>query len=267
MEYRSKMSLLLLSMSCLLFFSSCGEEPPQKTTGKDCGEEISQKTKNKDSPAKPIIQGDTTWTDGKITELSSSKSGNDTIEVGLMVYSPKKDSSSARISIYKETSTYSSSGFEFLKSVTTCKDYSIAIDSFRGLDLFNPKNIPIQGYELMEYIPKDNYAYNKSISMRSNTKDDRGLSFDPKVIPTIIENEFNKKLDSASIHIIRRSYFHMNGGYIFSYIQNDTGSYILADSISKKMDSLPKQFIESSYRTSIIKISYGQKRKNISGNK
>ncbi|WP_041329636.1 hypothetical protein [Saprospira grandis] len=248
MEYLSKMSLLLLSMSGFLFFSSCGEEPPQKTTAKD-------------SLAEPIVEGDTTWTDGKITRLSSSKFENDTLEVGLMVYSPKKDSSSARISIYKETSTYSSSGFEFLKSVTTSKDYSIAIDSFRGLDLFNPKNIPLKEYLLMEYIPKDNYASNKSISMRSNTKEDRGLSFDPKVIPTIIENEFNKKLDSESAHIIRKSYFHMNGDYIFSYIQNDTGSYILADSISKKMDSLPKQFIESSYLTSTIKIKSWTKKK------
>lgn len=254
MEYLSKMSLLLLSMSGLLFFSSCEEAHPQKTI-------------DKDSPAEPIVEGDTSWTDGKITELSSSKIENDTMEVALMVYHPQKESNDATISIYKESSIYSFGRKRLLKSISTSKHYSIVIDSFHGLDFFNPKNIPIQEYDLIEYMPKDNYAYTKSILMISNTKNDRGLSFDPKIIPAIIENEFNKKLDSESIHIIRRSYFHMNGDYIFSYIQNDTGSYILADSILKKMDLLPNQFIESSYRTRITKISHGQKRKNIIGNK
>ncbi|EJF52118.1 hypothetical protein SapgrDRAFT_0372 [Saprospira grandis DSM 2844] len=111
MEYPSKMSLLLLSMSSLLFFSSCGEETPQKT-------------KNKDSPAKPIVEGDTTWTDGKITELSSSKIENDTMEVALMVYHPQKESNDATISIYKESSMYSFGRKRLLKSISTSKHYS-----------------------------------------------------------------------------------------------------------------------------------------------
>ncbi|EJF52862.1 hypothetical protein SapgrDRAFT_1137 [Saprospira grandis DSM 2844] len=230
---------LLLSIISLLFFSSCGEESPQKT-------------KDKDSQPEPIVKRDTSWTDGKITRLSSSKrgndviSGNDRIEREFIRYSPNKDSASATISIHRETSTYNFGERTVIKSLNIATEYSIAIDSFRGLDLFDEKNTLIQSYSSLEYNSKDGET--KAIVIKGSTKNYRGEhSFNPKVIPAILEKERNKKIGSKSSYISRSSFMNMNGDYLFSYTEDSQKFNLLADSIVKKLESLPEHFITSYY--------------------
>ncbi|WCL80209.1 hypothetical protein PPO43_09495 [Saprospira sp. CCB-QB6] len=228
MEYRSKMSLLLLSMSCLLFVSSCEEETPQKTTAKD-------------SQPEPIVKRDTSWTDGKITRLSSSKREDSITVVELIEYTPDGDSSST--TIVRTIDKFMPSG----QIISTNAEYytvAIAIDSFRGLDLFDENNTPTQKYHLV----KIKRGHTISLAVRSNRKGDREFSFDPKVIPVIVEKELNKKLDNMSVHTTRKSFFHMNGDCFFSYEISDISTYKLADSIEKKIEPLPEQFIMSYYK-------------------
>ena len=236
---KHQIPLLLSIIIGLLFFSSCREEPPQKTTAKD-------------SLAKPIVMHDTTWTDGKITELSSSKrendtiSGNDIIEQELIRYRPNKDSASAIISIHRETSTYNFDERRVVKSLNIATEYSIAIDSFRGLDLFDEKNTLIQSYSSLEYNSKDGET--RAIVINGSTKNYIGEhSFNPKVIPAILEEEYNKKIGRKSSYISRSSFMNMNGDYLFSYIEDRQKFNLLADSTVKKLESLPEHFITSYY--------------------
>jgi len=224
---------LLLSIISLLFFSSCREETPQKTTGKD-------------SQPEPIVKRDTSWTDGKITRLSSSKRENDVIEREFIRYRPNKASGSATISIHRETSTYNFDERTVIKSVNIATEYSIAIDSFRGLDLFDEKNTLIQSYSSLEYNSKDGET--KAIVIKGSTKNYRGEhSFNPKVIPAILEKERNKKIGSKSSYISRSSFMNMNGDYLFSYTEDSQKFNLLADSTVKKLESLPEHFITSYY--------------------
>jgi len=237
MEYLSKMSLLLVSMSCLLFFSSCGEETPLKT-------------KDKDSQPEPIVKRDTSWTNGKITRLSSSKRENDVIEVELVQYTPNKDSSSATIKLNRSSSTANSKEKSYNSTHITAF-YPIAIDSFQGLNLFNKKNSLLQRYHIMHHsINAKHQETTKTIALYGNRKNFKDfINFSPKVISKILEHELAHPLVTSSPDIQRRSFFDMNGNFLLSFKHDMTINLGLdiTDSLNAKKSLLPDFFIQSIY--------------------
>ena len=228
---------LLLSIISLLFFSSCEEEPPQKTT-------------EKDSLAEPIVIRDTTWTDGKITRLSSSKRENDVIEMELIQYTPNKDSSSATIKLRRSSSTANSKEKSYNSTHITAF-YPIAIDSFQGLHLFDKKNSLLQRYQIMYHsIDTKHQETIKTIALYGNRKNFKDfINFSSKVISKILEHELAHPLVTSSPNIQRRSFFDMNGNFLLSFKHDMTINLGLdiTDSLNAKKSLLPDFFIQSIY--------------------
>ncbi|WCL80207.1 hypothetical protein PPO43_09485 [Saprospira sp. CCB-QB6] len=228
---------LLLSIIGLLFFSSCAEDPPQKTTAKD-------------SQPEPIIEGDTTWTDGKITRLSSSKRGNDVIEVELIQYSPNKDSSSATIKLNRSSSTANSKKKSYNSTHITAF-YPIAIDSFQGLHSFDAESSLLKRYHIMHHsIDTKHQETTKTIALYGNRKNFKDfINFSSKVISKILEHELAHPLVTSSSDIQRRSFFDMNGNYLLSFKHDITINFGLdiTDSLNAKKSLLPDFFIQSIY--------------------